>query len=368
MDSRRAIVVGAGIVGAACARELARAGYSVTVLDSRPPGCGTTAAGMGHVVIMDDSPAQFALTKLSRELWDQLDLPDYGERETRGTLWVAADSEEMDAVRSKHRAYSDQGVDAEILDEHQLAEAEPNLRPGLAGALRVAGDSVVYPPTVVEWLLNDANCDVQQVDVTEIDDNIVTANDGTTLTADVVVNAAGNYALGLLTEPLDIHVIPRKGHLVISERSAGFCNHQLIELGYLKTAHGNHGETNSESVAFNLQPRATGQMLLGSSRQFGKVDSVVDPGVLAKMVNRAMEYMPGIAKLQAVRTWTGFRGATRDNLPIIGPHPTQPHLYIACGHEGLGITTALGTARLIKQFVLKEEPDIDPAPYASARS
>ena len=64
-----AIVVGAGIVGAACAYELARAGLRVLILEAGYVGGSTTAAGMGHIVVMDDSEAQFALTSYSRRLW-----------------------------------------------------------------------------------------------------------------------------------------------------------------------------------------------------------------------------------------------------------------------------------------------------------
>src|SRR4051812_42658784 len=135
------IIVGAGIVGAACARALAAERLRVTVVECRGIGAGTTAAGMGHLVVMDDSEAQFALTRLSVDLWHQLagELALDIELDPCGTLWVAADDEEMIEVRRKHRYYADRGVTTEILDAQQMAEAEPNLRPGLAGGLRVPG-------------------------------------------------------------------------------------------------------------------------------------------------------------------------------------------------------------------------------------
>ena len=70
-------ILGGGIVGAACALEAARAGLSVVVIESGVIGGGATAAGMGHIVVMDDSEAQFSLTGYSRSLWRELsrDLP-----------------------------------------------------------------------------------------------------------------------------------------------------------------------------------------------------------------------------------------------------------------------------------------------------
>src|SRR6266436_1075897 len=91
------IIVGAGIVGAACAAECARVGFKVLVVDRGPIGGGTTAAGMGHIVVMDDSEAQFALGAYSRRLWieQRPQLPRAVEYDDCGTLWVAADAEEM---------------------------------------------------------------------------------------------------------------------------------------------------------------------------------------------------------------------------------------------------------------------------------
>jgi glycine/D-amino acid oxidase-like deaminating enzyme len=102
------IIVGAGIVGAACAAECARAGLKVLVLDRGPVGGGATGAGMGHLVVMDDSEAQFALTHYSRRLSNNLapQLPKAVEYDQCGTLWVAADEQEMGEVRRKAIFYT----------------------------------------------------------------------------------------------------------------------------------------------------------------------------------------------------------------------------------------------------------------------
>ncbi len=152
------IVVGAGIVGAACARELARDGLRVLVLDEGFAGGGSTAAGMGHIVVMDDSPAQLALTSYSRELLTEIarELPRACELDWCGTLWLADDETQIAAMREKARMYAAAGVATELMDERALAEAEPMLRPGLPGALRVVGDAVLYAPALARWLLAGA--------------------------------------------------------------------------------------------------------------------------------------------------------------------------------------------------------------------
>src|SRR5271169_1352355 len=115
------LIVGAGIVGAACAAECAREGLSVTVVEAEIIGGGATAAGMGHLVVMDDSEAQFALTRYSVESWRELaaELPADVEYTNSGTIWVAADEEEMSFLPAKREYYVSRGVRAEILDARE---------------------------------------------------------------------------------------------------------------------------------------------------------------------------------------------------------------------------------------------------------
>lgn len=362
-----ALVVGAGIVGAACADALAREGLRVLVLEAGFAGGGTTAAGMGHVVVMDDSEAQLALTAYSLRLWDGLaaELPAECEPLDAGTLWIAADDAELAAVRAKRDAYVARGVEAEILDPVQLAECEPKLRVPLAGALRVPGDRVVYPPAVARHLLERAcgrGAEVRErCPVAAIRDGGVVLAGGERLDAGVVVNAAGAGAARLTP---GLRVVPRKGHLAVTDRYPGFCRHQLVELGYLKSAH----TMTAESVAFNIQPRATGQLLIGSSRELAGWDASINRRVLRRMLARAVEFIPALASLSVLRVWTGFRPATPDKLPLIGRWEEVRDLWIAAGHEGLGITTSLGTAELLADLVLGRAPAVDPSPFAPARA
>ncbi len=360
------IIVGAGIVGAACALELSTEGLRVLVIDEGFPSAGSTGAAMGHIVVMDDSDAQFAITRYSQILWDDLrdQLPASVEFDPCGTLWIAADDEEMREVRRKFDYYRERGVNAEILDSRQVRDAEPHLRTPLAGGLRVPGDSVVYPPCAADFLLKKARAlgarVVQCQPVASIGKNIARLADGTVFAAGFIVNAAGQSAPKLSP---GINIKPRKGHLVITDRYPNFLHHQVVELGYLKSAH----SLTADSVAFNVQPRKTGQILIGSSRQYGAENSAVDDAILSRMLQRAFEYMPDLNFVSAIRVWTGFRPATPDKLPLIGPSPQDPSVLVAAGHEGLGITTSLATAKLVCAQILGQRPAIPIQPYLPSR-
>ena len=158
MKTFDAAIVGVGIVGAACAAALTREGLSVAVIEANSVAGGSTAAGMGHIVVMDDSEAQFALTQYSQNLWNKFaaELPATCEYEFCGTIWVAADAEEMREVQRKKEFFESRSVTAEILDAASLRKAEPNLSEDLAGGLLVAGDSVVYQPQAAQLLLKKA--------------------------------------------------------------------------------------------------------------------------------------------------------------------------------------------------------------------
>ncbi len=359
-------IVGAGIVGAACARECARRGMRVILVDRDAIGTGATAAGMGHIVVMDDSEAQFALTRYSQRLWQELraELPDDAEYEQCGSIWVAADDEEMAEVQRKHKYYAEREVVTEVLDMQVLHNLEPNLRSGMKGGLLVPEDGVLYPPCAARFCAERAQELGAKVRlgsyVRHIGPGRVALDDGSEIRAEFVVNAAG-AAAPALTPGLEVK--KRKGHLLITDRYPGFVRHQLVELGYLKSAH----SVSSDSVAFNVQPRRTGQVLIGSSRQYGAEHREVDHGILVQMLQRAQEYMPGLAQMSTVRTWTGFRAATPDKLPLIGPSTLDKSVWLATGHEGLGITTSLGTARILVDQITGAKPEIPIEPYLPSR-
>lgn len=360
------VIVGGGIVGSACALAAAREGMRVALVERDIVGGGATAAGMGHIVVMDDSEAQFQLTRRSQQLWQALstEFPDSAEYRTTGTLWVAADDEEM-AEAARKRAYlGERNVHSRLVDGRALAALEPNLRPGLAGALLVSEDAVVYPPAVALHLARQAQSlgATMQMGrtVVSMGDGMVTLDDGSVMCAPRLVNAAGAEAHTCVP---GVKVRKRKGHLAITDRYPGFVRHQLVELGYLKSAH----SLTTDSVAFNVQPRSTGQLLIGSSRQYGIEDSTVDQALLTAMLGRAIGYLPEIARLNILRVWTGFRAATPDKLPLIGPLSSDPTVWLATGHEGLGITTALATAELLVAAFTGRESAIPATPYSPAR-
>jgi hypothetical protein len=177
------IILGGGIVGCACARECALAGMRVALVEADGIAGGATGAAMGHIV---------ALTTYSRALWMDLreQLPPNIEYEMRGTIWIAADEQELAEVYAKHNSYSTAGIDAAILDSRELAATEPNLRKGLAGGLLVPGDGVNYPPAAATFFLEEAlragTVLLQGQQAVSAGDNSLTLNNGDSYNAKAI--------------------------------------------------------------------------------------------------------------------------------------------------------------------------------------
>ncbi len=359
------VIIGAGIVGAACADALSSCGLRVTVIECEAIGSGATAAGMGHLVVMDDNTAELALTRYSLELWRTLTDGNAAPHEyaSCGTIWIAADEEEWEAARAKQKTLKSHGIVSHLMDSRALYAAEPHLRLGLAGGLRVPGDGIVYAPKTARFLLAQAasrGSRFVSARASAIQEDGVLLDDGSVMRAHIVLVANGAAALSLCPE---LPIRSKKGHLVITDRYPGMVRHQLVELGYIKSAHAGEGD----SVAFNVQPRPTGQLLIGSSRQFGVADKATDMHIVSRMLAHAAGYMPMLEQLNALRCWTGFRAASDDGLPLIGPHPGRSKVWLATGHEGLGVTTSLATAALIAAQITGTQAEIPAEPYRPSR-
>ena len=358
-----AVIVGGGIVGAACALAFSRDAMRLALVERAEIGGGATAAAMGHIVVLDHSPAQLVLTRYSQSLWHQMELPPEAEYAARGTLWVASDDEEMREVSRKHGVYQDHGIPCEVIDAEALTQIEPALRRGLAGGLLVKEDAIVSSQVAARFLLQQAlaaKVTLVREAVDAMGSGRVLLSNGDELRAPILVNAAGEWASELTP---GLPVAKRKGHLAISQACPGILRYQVVELGYLKSAH----VTTTDTVACNVQPKANGRLLIGSSRQYGVEGREVDEQIMARMLQRAAEFLPVLPSLSIERSWTGFRSATPDKLPLIGPSAEDETVFLATGHEGLGITTSLATAQLLADLIGGRRPAIPIEPYSPSR-
>lgn len=382
------VVIGGGIVGCAVVHHLARLlppSTRIVLLDKGPVAGATSGSCMGHLMVTPDDPQAYAFTKRSVDLWRELHEEVGGfDYNPTGALYLADTDEDAALFRVLQRQFTDCGDRADVLDARELRKLEPGLADDLPGALYYPGDGVVLPMLACGAMLrlaqrNNPNVLVRPgVAVTGfVRDGarvtgVVTA--GGTIATGTVVNCAGVWAPELserLGEPR-LPIWPRAGNLAITGHHVSPVETQLLEISYLRFAHGaakvDPARTDDPGGhAVNMQPQTNGGCLIGSTRQFRGMDRTLNRELLHRSLSRARRYAPGIADAPIVRTWVGLRPYAIDSHPLIGPWPPVAGLWIAAGHEGLGISMAPMTGLLLAQQIAGQATAIDPAPYLPAR-
>jgi glycine/D-amino acid oxidase-like deaminating enzyme len=362
MDNRAdVVVIGGGIVGAACAYYLCQAGLNVHLVERAFPASGTSRACDGLILLWDKSPgAELSLARASALLWAELaDRLDLGFEYTRsGSVLLADDEISMAAGQARATAMSAAGFRAEVLDGASLHCLEPNLSLDLAGGVLFADDAQVNPQRATWALLSAALrrgltlhphaevIGIRRAPGSEgrIQGVITRAGE---IAAEAIVCAAGvwsNQVAGLLGVALPIR--PRQGQILVTSRMPGLIHHPLLEGGYVSTVQSAAADL---QVALVAELTESGTLLLGSSRQFVGFDRRVLPAVVQAIAARAVRFLPVLARkeVKIIRAYAGLRPWSPDHRPLIGPVPSVPGFYLASGHEGAGIGLAPITGRLM---------------------
>lgn len=379
MPRPRAVVLGAGIIGAACARELVLAGFDVVVVDRGGAAAATTSHGEGNVLVSDKGPGpELRLAQLSRRLWPEV-LAALAERrpcgaeavewEPKGGIVVATTAEGAAGLLPFAAAQRAAGVRAEPLDTAALRAAEPFVTEGHTAAMRYPDDAQVQPAGAATALLSDAlaagavlrtGCEVLGA-VRRGGRMTGVRTSGGILSADVFVNAAGPWSGELsarLGAPVDIR--PRRGEVLVTVPLPPTVFHKVYDADYVGAVGSGAGDLQTSAV---VEATRAGSVLLGSSRRRVGFDDRTRPEVLSAIAAKALRLFPSLAGVQVMRVYGGFRPYVPDHLPVIGPDPRLPGLWHASGHEGAGIGLSVGTARLLRELLLGEPTAIDTAPF-----
>ena len=378
------VIVGAGIVGAACARALARTGARVAVLDRGAAASATSAHGEGNLLVSDKGPGpELELAKVSLRDWARLagELADeLGprfpsiEHEAKGGLVVVTSADGLDGLRRFAGTQRSAGVEAVEVTAAEARELEPDLAPGVVGAVHYPQDAQVQPVAAAEALLASARragAVVRTgVEVTGpllgSDGRLVgvTTTQGDVPAGDVVV-AAGPWSAEV-AERLGarIPVRPRRGMVLVTTPMEQRIRHKVYDGDYFAATQSAGAELQTSAV---IESTRGGTVLIGSSREQVGFDDRLRAAVLAEMARRAVAVFPFLARTSVMRTYLGFRPYMPDHLPAIGPDPALSGLWHATGHEGAGVGLAPATGDLLAALMLGRAPAVDPSAYAVDR-
>ncbi|MGW0763000.1 NAD(P)/FAD-dependent oxidoreductase [Streptomyces sp. NPDC002814] len=368
------VVIGAGMVGAACALYAARAGLDVTVVDRGPVAGGTTGAGEGNILVSDKEPGpELDLALLSSRLWVKL-AAEFGksvEYETKGGVVVATSPGGLVALERFAAGQRAAGVTARLVAPDTLYDLEPHLAPGLPGAVHYPQDAQVMPALAAAHLLKASGARLLTgrtvTDILRTPDGAVRGvrTDGGDLHAPAVVNAAGTWGADLAAlAGVHLPVLPRRGFVLVTEPLPRMVHHKVYAADYV-------ADVASDSAALQTSPvvegTAAGPVLIGASRERVGFDRTFSLPVVRALAAGATRLFPFLEGVHAMRAYLGFRPYMPDHLPAIGPDPRAPGLHHACGHEGAGIGLATGTGQLIAQVLTDKAPDLDLTPFRPDR-
>jgi D-hydroxyproline dehydrogenase subunit beta len=372
------VVVGAGIVGAACAYYLSRAGASVVVLERGAVAGGTSSAGEGNLLVSDKPPGpELDLALWSRRLWDEIGADVGGdaiELEAKGGLVVATSPPEQERLAVLVARQREAGVAATDVGADALSGYEPHLAGDLAGGAHFAQDAQVQPMLATAHLLRglDVRCGVEVVGIETASGAVtgVRSGDGSSIPARAVVNATG-VSGGDLAGAAGTHlpIGPRRGFILVTEPLHGPeqpapIRHKVYTAGYAAAVASEDAGLQTAAV---IESTRAGTVLIGSSRQRRGFDDSYELAVLRRLAVLAVAVFPFLASVRVLRAFHGFRPYTPDHLPVIGPDPHLSGLWHACGHEGAGIGLAPATGALVATMIAGGDPAVDPAPLSAGR-
>jgi glycine/D-amino acid oxidase-like deaminating enzyme len=369
------VVVGAGVVGAACALAAAEAGLAVTVVDRGPAAGGTTGSGEGNLLVSDKAPGpELDLALHSLRCWQELDERVGGfELEPKGGLIVALTDASRAAVTDLAEAQRAAGVEVSDVPVDALPDVEPHLARDVAGGAFYPQDAQLQPMLATARLLAaarargaDLRTGVEVTGLIRAGERVTGVRTGRgDLPAGAVVNAAGPWSGALAAlAGVSLPVLPRRGVILVTQPLPPLVRHKVYAAEYVSDVASDASGLESSAV---VESTPAGTVLIGASRERVGFDPAMPVPVLRRLARQALRLFPVLGGARLLRSYRGYRPYCPDHLPVVGADPRAPGLLHACGHEGAGIGLAAGTGRLIAQVLTGTAPDVDLGPFRPER-
>ncbi len=356
------IVIGAGIIGAACAWRLAGAGLKVALFDPDEPGSQASQAALGMLSFharAENPPELHGLASASRQFYpailDELaeatgERVAYRQTGHLSTALSEADEQELQAEAALNQQH---GFAFERADSDTCQKLEPTLNPEVRGGLLYLDDAWVDNRALTRAIIRAARAagvELRKVAVEAIEARAGRAQGvragGELHGAEWVIMAAGCWSGGIQGIP-PFAVEPRRGQAFAA---AGAFVRRIVS-----------------TRRVYLVPSSEGETLVGATVERAGFDASTTKDGLEEVMRGGRELVPGLTGSRLVRTWAGLRPGTPDGLPAIGPFAGLPNLIAATGHFRDGIFLAPLTEALVLQLVTGRAPSLDLSPFLPDR-
>lgn len=389
-----AVVVGAGILGAATALFLAREGVAVKVIERQHAGWGASGRNAGYISMITRSGGpQLELANLSRTIYPQLaeELDDF-EFQPNGAL-VYYYEEQLPLIEGFVQKRQADGLPMEIVDGDRARELFPLLPEDVVGGIHSKSDCFIHPGKLVDALMAAAvqlGVEVVHGDVTElvVEDGrcVGVRTTEETVRADVVAVTAGSWTTAILDKAgLPFNVVHMRMQMAetapIEQRFnvAAYGPSLFHEYAFVRELPGYDDDIVMHPLQ-HIMPevgllelvcqRADGRLWLGCPIEFvDGPEASPDPTVagMAQTFGVLGDHIPALQHIAVERTWGGIAPQTGDGLPVISAVPSVPGLFIGSGHA-YGATVGPGSARVLADLMVGRAPEIDASPFRYDRA
>ena len=368
--SADAVVVGGGVIGLAVAYSLAREKLAVTLVERGRVGREASWAAAGYLSFQGSSNRpgpRLELTRTSARMYEEWirGLGELTAAETgfwrSGLLELYVEDAEVREARERAAWQRTAGYAVEWLDETSVRKRQPALAPELPvrGALLFPEVAQVRPPRLLKALeeaVRRLGVDIREYSaaagLARSGDRVagVGLASGESVSAPIVVNAAGSWASQLAPEMAVMPIRPIKGTIVLLEVATQPSREILV------------------SAAGSLYPRADNTLLLGATMEDVGYDRRVKLEAVRTLVQQALGLVPGLRDANLVTAWTGLRPYSHDNVPYLGAVPDLEGAFVAAGHYRSGILLAPITGLLLKEVILRQASTLPMEPYQMSRA
>lgn len=364
--NRRAdiIIIGAGVIGTACAYFLARRGARVLLLERSflAAGASGASAAMINLAPHSEVPEPLRLLNLeSHRLIPELeqDFDRSVELVRGGSLFAALNDEESAYARRLAEEFRQMGIDSMILEGPEACRFEPLLNPKVQAACLNPVNYHVNPFRLCEGFLKAAQRRGARAEFgvsvrhLKVDDDKIKRIDtnGGNYEADWVVVAAGAHTPQLLASIAPrIPVEPARGQVIITE-ACPLMTHRTIFFG----------------KHLYVKQNVSGNFYLGSHTEFVGFENRITMEQLMSIIKTLGRGIPVLTRLKVLRCFAGFRPMSADELPIIGPMPDCPRLIVASGHGRTGMRYSASTGKAVSELILDRQTELPIEAFAVER-
>ncbi len=356
-------IIGGGVVGTVTAYTLAKAGFSVLVIERHDIGSGTSSSAAAAALLQTKtSQKKLSLANLSLSLLDKLheQLEERFEYAHTGSLLAASTETEYELIREMNTNLSSLGLDVELLDGNQARHYMPILGKNIIGASYSSNDAQINPLELVTACAQAAKehgaffaTFTELLDIEISGDSIIAIKTSAgRVQTNTVINAAGVWApIVARMVNLSLPISPLKGELLITERMPQQMKGTLIAAKYLSSkarAEGDESErSRKRTVGITLVQVARGNFVIGSTRELAGFDHRSTYDGVRQLTHQLIELTPTLANIHLLRAYAGLRPLTPDGIPIISKTPQLPGFIQATGFGGDGLAMSAITADML---------------------